>query len=265
MRQYLSVFILKNIMHLQVELTYRVEVIFLLLNTTVLVASTVILYVLVFSQVRAVGDWDLRAILYLFAFGNIAISVYTMFSWGPIYHQFRPAVKDGTLDFFLLKPMSPWFLLSTGRFDMSGFARFIPSFGLLLYLLVRFPISVGVVYFLAAGIIAVIGLILLHTMFFLLYSLGFWTTSTDSFHHLGWTFASAVASPITVYPKGVFWALSTVVPIAFAGVIPTRIITGLEPLSALTLVKIAVVTGGFLFACAVVWKAGLRRYSGASA
>ena len=141
MKKYLEIFWLTNKMWFQSEIAYRVEVIFLFLNTLVLIAATVILYVLIFSQTTTVGDWDLTSMFYLFAVGNVVVSVYTMFAWGPIYHQFRPAIKTGKLDIFLLKPMSPGFLVLTGRFDLSGFARFVPSLGLLIYLLWTSPVQ----------------------------------------------------------------------------------------------------------------------------
>lgn len=265
MRKYLRILWLRNVMQFQSEITYRVEVVFLFLNTIVLISATVILYTLIFSQTKVVGDWNYVSMLYLFAVGSVAISLYTMFAWGPIYHQFRPAIKTGTMDTFLLKPMSPVFLALTGRFDMSGLARFVPSFGLLVYLVVKYPVRVGLGGQISFLIFFGVGLILLYLLVFLIYTFGFWTTSTDYFHHLTWAFVSAVSQPVNVFPRLVFEIFSTFVPVAFAAVFPVRILGGLEPISVELFLLLGVVLLIFLAASRVAWDRGLRRYGGVSA
>ena len=265
MKSYLRIFVIKNLMQLQTDLAYRVETAFMLLTTTVTLSTTVILYSLLFTQVKTVGDWTLNGLLYLLALGNIAISLYTMFSWGSIYHQFRPAVKSGGLDYFLLKPKSTYFLLSTGRFDFSGLTRFIPSLFLLIYLTVVRPVSPSLLQVIIFLFVCLTGILLLHLTIFTFYSLSFWTTSTDYFHHFAWAVIGATTMPLTVFPEVVYWLFSTVFPVAYASVIPVRLITGLEPISGLFIVKIILVPAIYIFILRTVWSKGLRRYGGASA
>lgn len=265
MKKYLKILLMRNVMQFQSEIAYRVEVIFLLLNTIVLISATVILYTLIFSQTKVVGDWGYIPMLYLFAIGNIAISIYTMFAWGPIYHQFRPAVKTGMMDTFLLKPMSPRFLLLTGRFDMSGLARLIPSLVLLIYLISKFPLAATPLQLTLFLIYFVVGLVLLNATIFLLYTAAFWTTSTDYFHHPAWAFIGASSMPLSAFPKVVFWIASTLVPVGFAAVIPVRTLSGLDPVSPGTIFLSLVVLSIYLFVCDLAWNKGLQHYSGASA
>lgn len=264
MKKYFKVLLLRNVMQFQSEIAYRVEVVFLLLNTVVLIAATAILYTLIFSQTKLVGDWTFIPMLYLYAVGNVAVSIYTMFAWGPIYHQFRPAIKTGFMDTFLLKPMSPWFMLMTGRFDMSGLARFIPSFALLVFLLVRFPIQANLWLWFTFFLFFGFGMLLLYLLIFLIYAAGFWTTSTDYFHHLAWSFISATSQPTSAYPRFVFGLFTTIVPVAFAAVVPVRMVTGLEPVALSRYLFMGVVLAGFWLTSAVVWKKGLRRYGSVS-
>jgi ABC-2 type transport system permease protein len=265
MNNYWNIFIKKNLMQLQSDLAYRTEVLFMLLSTTVTLSTTVIMYFLLFSQVKSVGDWRYTDLLYLLSTGNIAISIYTIFSWGSIYHQFRPAVKTGSLDYYLLKPKSPYFLLSSGRFDFSGLARLVPSIGLLIYLLFNKPLSTSPFYFVLFFIVTLIGIVLLHTTIFLFYTLSFWTTSTDYFHHFAWAVVGAASMPMTVFPEAVYWVFSTIFPVAYAAVVPTRLVLGLEPLAPMLLAKLIIIPLAYLLISSWVWKKGLKHYSGASA
>lgn len=252
-------------MQLQADISYRIESLFMLLSTAVNLTTSIVMYFLLFTQVKTIGDWNYIDLLYLLALGNIAISIYTMFSWGSIYHQFRPAVKSGDLDYFLLKPKSPYFLLSTGRFDFSGLTRFIPSFVLFIYLLLNYPLTHNLMSLVTFLLISLLGIFLLHTTVFLFYSLSFWTTTTDYFHHLAWAVIGATSMPITVFPQPVQLAFSTIFPVIYAAVIPTRIATGLEPLTLGLILKLLLVPLVSFIITKWVWKHGLSHYSGASA
>jgi ABC-2 type transport system permease protein len=69
--------------------------------------------------------------------------------------------------------------------------------------------------------------------------------------------------PVGIYPAWLRYGLTYVAPLAFAITVPVEALTG-----RLTWVRLAT-TLGFLVVLAVitrlVWRAGIRRYSGASA
>jgi ABC-2 type transport system permease protein len=69
--------------------------------------------------------------------------------------------------------------------------------------------------------------------------------------------------PISLYPGWLRFALTFIVPVAFATTVPAEALTG--RLGGPTLLE-AIGLAILLFAIArVIWRLGLRRYSGASA
>jgi ABC-2 type transport system permease protein len=69
--------------------------------------------------------------------------------------------------------------------------------------------------------------------------------------------------PISLYPGWLRFGLTFIVPVAFATTIPAQALTGrLNGLTALGAAGLALL---LFFLARLIWRLGLRRYSGASA
>jgi ABC-2 type transport system permease protein len=68
---------------------------------------------------------------------------------------------------------------------------------------------------------------------------------------------------VSIYPAWLRFGLTLIVPVAFAVTVPAEALTGrLDWATALTALALAAV---LLVVSRLVWRVGLRRYSGASA
>jgi ABC-2 type transport system permease protein len=90
----------------------------------------------------------------------------------------------------------------------------------------------------------------------------FWVVRMDEMHDLFTGLYRAGQYPVTVYPVGLKLILTYLVPIGFAVTVPAESLTGRLTwerlgVTALFLVVVFVITR-------LIWRAGARRYSGAS-
>jgi ABC-2 type transport system permease protein len=91
----------------------------------------------------------------------------------------------------------------------------------------------------------------------------FWVVRMDETHELFAGVYRAGQYPVGIYPGWMRAGLTFLIPIAFAVTVPSEAVTG--RLDGTTLVFATVFCGAVVVLSRVLWKRGVRRYSGASA
>jgi ABC-2 type transport system permease protein len=108
-----------------------------------------------------------------------------------------------------------------------------------------------------------IGGVMIYCFWLMLTSTAFWLIRVDHMVNLFEGLFAAGRWPVTVYPNWLRYSLTFLVPVAFAVTIPAQAITNrLTPLALLGALGFMVV---LLVLARIVWKRGVRSYSGASA
>jgi ABC-2 type transport system permease protein len=107
------------------------------------------------------------------------------------------------------------------------------------------------------------GMVLIYCLWLMVTAGAFWVVRMDMVQDLFTGMYRAGQYPVTVYPTWLKLILTYLVPIGFAVTVPSESLTG-----RLTVTR-GLVTAGFLVLVfgitRLVWRAGTRRYSGASA
>src|SRR5436305_13457417 len=104
---------------------------------------------------------------------------------------------------------------------------------------------------------------MIYSFWMILTTAAFWVVRMDEIVNLFQGVYAAGRYPVGIYPGWLRFGLTFLVPVAFAVTIPAEALTG--RLSAQTLIGAAALTAVLLTAARVIWRLGLRRYSGASA
>jgi ABC-2 type transport system permease protein len=175
-------------------------------------------------------------------------------------------VRNGTLDFVLLKPADAQFLVSTAKFepwriiDISGaLVIFVYAFRLL----GRWPRPPQI---LLALVFLGLATVTLYSIWILVVSASFWVVKVDNLSYLFGSLFDAGRWPIDVF-RGVFhgalrFAFTFIFPLALMTTYPAQALLG--KLGATT--AILALAGGASFATVsrLVWRRALRMYTSAS-
>ena len=261
MRRYLRLLRLFFTTELQYELEYRTNLILDLVQTVVIIVTSIGAILVLFSYTDVLNGWNLAAMLVLLGcfyliqgFGELVLA--------PSFEKFMEHVRLGTLDFALLKPTSAQFLVTLRQFRATNLAQMGLGGVVIAVGLGRLP-SVGISEGLGFVVALACGFGLIYALLLALSTLAFWFVRVDNLMALYWAFLDAGRFPVDIYPGWLRVTLSSAVPIGVAVTVPAQVISG-----RLDFFGLAALVAGTVVAFVLAswfWHIGLRSYTGASA
>ena len=244
------------------ELAYRANFFLQLLESAVDLGTALGGLAVVFSYTATLGGWrpeEIAALVGVFFLVGGAIRLIIQ----PSMEQLIETVRDGTLDFTLTKPEDSQLLVSIQRVEIWKLTDFILGIGVIVAALARLGTHVGVVQVAAFAVALVAGGIIVYSFWLILASLSFWFVRVENILVIFQSIYEAGRWPVTLYPRWLRLGLTFLVPVAFATTVPAQALAG--RLSWETLAGALAFAALLFVAARFVWRAGSRRYSGASA
>jgi len=244
------------------ELAYRVNFFVQLFQSLVELGTALLGLAVVFSYTNTLGGWhpdDVLALVgvYFFVGGIIGLVIQ------PGMGKLIESVRDGTLDFTLAKPEDAQLLVSIQRIEIWKFIDIVLGLGVLAAALIRLGEHVGGREALSFIVMMLSGAVILYSFWLVLATLSFWFVRVENILVIFQSVYEAGRWPISLYPGWMRFALTFIIPIAFVTTVPAEALTG--RLSSETLFG-AVALAALLFTISrLVWRMGLRQYSGTSA
>jgi len=257
----LKLFITLFKLNVQQELAYRADALVnILLNLTWLGWELLSLSI-IFSNTATLGGWgpgELIALLGVFRLINMLMAALI---W-PNTERFNTGVRDGTLDYTFLQPVNSLFLISFSRIVIWRAWDFILAMTLILSGLrlsgdSATPLNVVSFLFLVAS-----GAAIIYSLWIVMIAFTFWFVKFDNNVTILQALLEAGRYPATVYPVWLRLIVTFVVPIAVATTVPLQALRG--DLQGWQIMVFLGVSAASVFVASRVWKAGVRRYSGAS-
>lgn len=243
------------------ELAYRVNFLVQLLQSLLELATSLTGLAIIFSHTKTLGDWRPDEVLalvgvYFLVGGMIGLVIQ------PGMTQLIESVRDGTLDFTLTKPEDAQLLVSIRRVEIWQLIDMGMGLAVLVTALIRLGEKVGGWQAAAFILMLLAGAVIIYSFWLMLATLSFWFVRVENILEIFRSMYEAGRWPISLYPGWLRFALTFVVPVAFATTVPAQALTG--RLSVLTLLG-AIVLAIILFVISrVFWRIGLRQYSGTS-
>lgn len=240
---------------------FRLDFFFRVLMDSIWYATYLAFFWVLYRHTPVLGGWNFDQIL-VFTAGFFFVDAIQMtvlsnnMWWLPIY------INRGDLDYHLVRPVPPLFVLSLREFAANSFLNLLMAAGLLVWALARYPEPLG-----AARVAVFLGLLLvgvfLHYVVEMLFLLPvFWMHNGMGLREIYWNVGNWGHRPHRIYRGIMRLVLTTVLPLAlFASMQAQALFEGLTP--GLLLHFAAAAALGFLLLLAV-WRAGLRAYSSAS-
>jgi ABC-2 type transport system permease protein len=244
------------------EAAYRINFFIQLFQSLMELATSLAGLAVIFSYTNTLGGWRPDEVLalvgvYFLIGGMIGLVIQ------PGMEQLIESVREGTLDFTLTKPEDAQLLVSLRSVDIWRLIDILMGFGVLAAALIRLREHVGMPQAAAFGGMLLAGGAIIYSFWLILATLSFWFVRVENILEIFRSMYEAGRWPISLYPGWLRFALTFVVPVAFATTVPAEALTGrLGGTTLLGTVALAVV---LLAASRFIWQRGLRQYSGASA
>lgn len=215
---------------------------------------------LVFEQVDDVAGWTLADMTLVAALYFLMHAILAGFV-EPNLGEIVEAIRQGTLDFVLLKPADAQLLVSLRRvqpaplWDLGGSA-------LLMSWAIAWMPTPSAPDIAAAVTLACSGLAAMYGLWLLAICASFFFIRVDNLRYLLWSVADAGRWPLPVFARWVQWVLIVVVPVGVITTFPALALRGTWSRGELAL---GVLVGlGFTVGSRLAWRASLRSYTSAS-
>ena len=246
----------------QFALQYRVNLLLVLLEEVITVATSLLAVLVLFSRTSAINGWTLGQMIVLLGVYYLIQGAQAVI-FEQSFERFMEHVRLGTLDFILIKPVNSQFMVSTRYIQMSHLAQALLGVAVLAAGLAQVGERVRLLEAAAFAVTLVCGLVLVYSLLLVLSTLAFWFVRVENLLAIFWSFLDAGRFPVDIYPGWLRLTLSSVVPIGIAVTLPAQAIAGRLDSLGLALMLVATVVA-WSFA-AWFWRRGLVNYTGASA
>jgi ABC-2 type transport system permease protein len=215
-----------------------------------------------FNYTGRLAGWSFPQTLVLLAIYYLMDGLIEMFI-APNMRAVMEQVRQGTLDFVLLKPISAQFMASFRTINIWRIVNVMVGLGLSLYTIGRLSLTVGPQQAVAFAITLVSGMVVVYSFWLCLVTLTFWFVKIENIEQIVWQAFEAGRYPVEIYPVWLRGALTYVVPVAFIITVPAQALAG--RLSSVFLLVAPVVAVCALVLSSAFWRFGLKHYTGASA
>jgi ABC-2 type transport system permease protein len=215
----------------------------------------------IFDERQAVAGWSFGEALLVVGWFTVLQGVLEG-AVNPSLSRVVEHIRQGTLDFVLLKPADAQFLVSTSQFLPWRITSLLTALGVFAYgfhLLGRPPSLVALA---ACMLLFASAVTILYSLWILIVSAAFVVVKVDNLTYLFSSIFDAARWPVSVF-RGLLRVLFTfVIPLALMTTFPAQAMLGELTLPGLVLPL--VFAAGFFVVSRAVWLRALSRYTSAS-
>jgi viologen exporter family transport system permease protein len=244
------------------ELAYRANFVLQLGESLLDLATALAGLAVVFSYTDDLGGWRPAEVLAL-------VGVFFLVGGGvgaviqPSMQRLIESVREGTLDFTLTKPEDAQLVVSIQRVEVWKLTDVVLGALVLAVALERLGAQLGPWQVAAFATALLAGAVIFYAFWLLLATLCFWFVRVENILMVFQSMYEAGRWPVSLYPRWLRFALTFLVPVAFGTMVPAQALAG--RLTAGTLLEALGLALALAVLSRLAWRAGLRRYTGASA
>lgn len=244
------------------EFQYRANFFVQLLQSLVQVVTGLVALAVIFDHTTDLNGWTRPQLL-------VVMGIYTIvggligFAIEPNMQRVLTDVHTGTYDYVLTKPVDSQLLSSVRQFQLWRLTDVAVGGAVVTWGLARLEEKPGGSGIAGFSLTLLAGMFLVYCLWLMVTAGAFWIVRMDMVQDLFTGLYRAGQYPVTVYPVWLKLMMTYLVPIGFAVTVPAESLTG-----RLTTTRVLVTVGFLVVVFAItrlVWRAGTRHYSGASA
>ena len=260
-KKYIKIYSLFFYTSLASELEYKTNVIIDFITAILSLIGSIFLLTIFFQNTSNIGGWEFRQALIIQGIYTILNGI-TNTWFNPNLTEIVKHIREGTLDFVLLKPVDSQFLISFKKISPSGFLEIILGFSLLLYCIKINQINMHLSFLLLCLITVFCSIFILYSLWFLISTTTIWFVKTWNATEVLRSFLYIGRFPLNSFSFSLRIFFSTFIPLAFITTIPSEVFLGLAQFWKILLEII--VSGIFLIFSRRFWLFALKYYTSAS-
>ena len=244
------------------ELAYRINFLFSFFESVMGLGFTLAGMAIIFSYTDSLNGWRPEEILalvgvYSLIGGVIRVAIL------PGMQQLTESVRDCTFDFTLTKPEDAQLIATFSRVAVWKIIDIFLGLVILIIALARMGSVIGGVQAVEFLGMLLTGSVIVYSFFLILATLAFWLVRVENLLEIFQSMYQTGRWPVSLYPGWLRFGLTFIVPVAFAVSVPAEALTGrLGGTTLLGALGLAILLSAV---ARLVWRLGLRHYSGASA
>tara|TARA_B100000900_G_C20490062_1_gene679169 strand:- start:242 stop:1075 length:834 start_codon:yes stop_codon:yes gene_type:complete len=260
-KKYIKVYSLFLYTSIASELEYKTNVIIDFITAILSLIGSLFLLAIFFKSTDNIGGWNFQQAL-------IIQSIYTILNgitntwFNPNLTEIVKHIREGTLDFVLLKPIDSQFFISLKRIAPSGFLEIILGVALLFYGLIINQMNINLGFLFLSLSTLLCSILILYSLWFLISTTTIWFVKTWNATEVLRSFLYVGRFPLNSFSFSIRIFFSIFIPIAFITTIPSEVFLGLAQLWEILLELI--VSSIFLIISRRFWLFALKYYTSAS-
>ncbi|GAA5532728.1 ABC transporter permease [Deinococcus aluminii] len=207
----------------------------------------------------SVGGWSFQAALLVTGFFMLTEGVISVFIQ-PNMSKIAEAIRTGSMDFTLLKPVDAQFNVSARNLNVLRVTDLLIGAGLIAYAAAHLTVTLPGV--LGAAVLYLSAVVIVYCIWLGLSTTAFWWVKTQNITELFNGVFGAARFPVTAFPVPVRALLTFVLPVAFITTVPAQAMTGtLTPALAFASPLVA---GALFVLTRLFWLKAVASYTSAS-
>lgn len=240
---------------------FRVDFFFRILMDIIYYAVNILFFKVIYLHTPFIAGWREDEIM-VFVASYLLIDgiIMTVFSsnmwWLPFY------INRGDLDFYLIRPVSPLYLLSLRDFSANSLVNLLIASFFFVYALINYSGSIGALDLFFYVLLIINGVLLSYVMQMLLIIPVFWTHSKRGFIDLFYSMSLAIERPHQIFRGWLKVVFTAVLPFALVASFPATLF--FRGWDSSMLIQLGIITALAWTVMLTAWKIGLRNYSSAS-
>jgi len=261
LRKYLKVY--KKFLHTSFasELEYKTNILIDLITAILSLMGSIFLLSIFFKNDGIIGDWKFEQALIIQGIYTILNGI-TNTWFNPNLTEIVKHIREGTLDFVLLKPIDSQFFISLKKINPSGFLEIMLG-NILLFFCIRInQINLNLSFLTLSLITIICSILILYSLWFLISTTTIWFVKTWNATEVLRSFLYIGRFPLISFSLSLRIFFSVFIPIAFITTIPSEVFLGLSQLWKI-LLEVIVATV-FLITSRKFWLFALKFYTSAS-
>lgn len=247
--------------NLQQELAYRADTLINIALSLMWLGWELLTLGIIFSNTDTLGGWGPGELLALLGVWRLVNTLLAAIIW-PNTERFNTSVRDGSLDYVLLMPVNSLLLVSFSRVVIWRAWDIVLAVGLIVTGLSVSGGGVTPLNLLSFLALAASGALVIYSLWIVLIAFTFWFVKFDNNVTILQALMDAGRYPATVYPPWLRLLITFVVPVAVATTVPLQALRG--DLAWWQVLLFLGVGAASIRVALLVWRAGVKRYSGAS-
>ena len=243
------------------ELEYKTNILLDLITAILSLMGSIFLLSIFFQNSGSIGGWKFEEALIIQGIYTILNGI-TNTWFNPNLTEIVKHIREGTLDFVLLKPIDSQFFISLKKINPSGFLEIMLGFFLLFFCIRINQINLNLSFLTLSLITISCSICILYSLWFFISTTTIWFVKTWNATEVLRSFLYIGRFPLNSFSFSLRIFFSVFIPIAFLTTIPSEVFQGLSQLWKILLeVTVSIV---FTFTSRKFWVFALRFYTSAS-